>query len=175
MSEVLLFSKMTTLGLIEVRTSLSTFDITQKTYGQQYSLHFSFDSEFIRYFFSPYKALSAVAKHASGQSAWDSSSEAVSDYAPDWDRHISQKSKVDMLGKFATARPHASLRELVDYFEHKHPYLFDRVEINDLLCDLIATGQLNEAIDDYRVPLELRGAAELAKKWLGKLTEEDDI
>ena len=167
MDDVLIFSKQTSVGTFEIRTPRSTFDITFQTYGQTYSLHLSSDPEFIRSYPEPYDALRAVSQHNIGHSEWDAAAESVSDYADDWTRHFDKKFKMLILGNYVDANPDASYRELIDYFEHKHSYLCDRIEIGDLLTELITTGQIDKPLDDWMVPSDLRDASEIANDWLG--------
>ena len=73
------------------------------------------------------------------------------------------------------SKPDASYRELIDYFEHKHSYLLDRIEIGDLLTELITTGQIDKPLDDWMVPSELRDASDIANDWLGDRNRDESI
>lgn len=103
-----------------------------------------------------------MAQHRTGIERWDWSKESVSDYAPDWTRHINNKFRMRLLDKYLERRPECSYRQLVDYFEHKHGYALDRSQIQELLEELYVTEQLDRPLNDHMTPSKL---ASLIKHW----------
>lgn len=166
MPTVLLFSKKTGCGVFRIETDQSTFDIKYDLPGRVYALRNDRDESFCTMHEEPYDAIRAVAEHRTGIEEWDASSEKVSDYAPDWERHPDKLFQMRLLDAYLTKRPKDSLRTIVDYFEGRHYYVLERMAIDDLLTELITTGQLDKLPSMHLAPAEMKGLSRIAKHWL---------
>src|SRR5262249_13636177 len=94
---------------------------------------------------SPDEVTRAVAEHRTGIPEWDTSTEKVSDYAPDWERNPDKLFRMWLLDAYLPKRPDDSLRTLVDYFESRYSDVLERTEIDDLLTEPITTSQLDRS------------------------------
>ena len=96
----------------------------------------------------------------------------MSDYAGDWTRHFDDRFKIQLLADFIEKLPHESYRGLVDYIEHKHPYLMDRCEAAELLDQLYVTGQCRTLLSTNMSPSEFVLHITQWKKWLSAISED---
>ena len=163
--EIKLFSIDTSLGRFEITTPSATFNMTSVHTDCVYSLTLSSVPDFRVLHNSPYVAIRSVSEHRSSFPQWDKSREAVSDYSLDWTNHLDKLFRMRLLGNYLDAFPDSSYRDLVDYFELRHSYVFDRIELAELLRELIVTGQLAQPLQDCMTPSELKDVAALAKSW----------
>ncbi|MDB5308808.1 MAG: hypothetical protein JWO38_3010 [Gemmataceae bacterium] len=166
MPTVLLFSKKTGCGVFRIETDQSTFDIKYDMPGRVYALRNDRHESFCRMSDEPYDPIRAVAEHRTGIPEWDASREKVSDYAPDWERHPDKLFQMRLLDAYLTKRPDDSLRSIVDYFKSRHSYVLERMAIDELLTELITTGQLDKLPSMHMAPAEMTELARIAAHWL---------
>lgn len=161
-----IFSTATLSGVFLIDAPESLFQITWGgRIGAVYRLWNERDPSFVTFFENPYQAICVVAQHRTGITEWDLSTETVSDYAPDWERHVDKKFQMRLIGDFLAKRPEASMREMVDYFEHKHPYFIERSVIKSLLIELVTTGQVDKLPDFQMAPAEMARLKRIAEHW----------
>lgn len=165
-----IFTTSTSFGEWSVSTDPATFEITPVTYGFPYYLTISTHPEFLRASSrGPYDLVCAVAEHRTGLMGWDASPEKVSDYVKDWTLHLDKRFQMRLLGKYLWQHSAmSSMRAVVDYFEHKHGYLMDRMVVRDLMQELIITGQLETLPSMSMAPAEMDSLLRMAKVWLSK-------
>lgn len=175
MDRVSLFTMATRIGTWLISTDSSTFQITPHTYGFPYYLTIS---EYAGYETSStrdiYALVRAVANHQTGLIDWDDSSEKVSDYIRDWKIAFGDKLRMQVLGDYLQKCKNRSMRDMVDYFEHKHGYMMGRIELGDLLRDLMMTGQVTDIPSMDMAPAEMQELALLAKTWLKSPTDSSE-
>lgn len=125
---IAIFSMATSRGEWCVSADADTFEISAVTYGFPYYLTISGQAGFERTTDKDiYEHIQAVAQHRTGLPEWDASSERVSDNLKDWTLRLDKKFKMRLVANYLRAHSGgSSMREMVDYFEHKHGYLMDR-------------------------------------------------
>lgn len=165
---VAIFTTETSLGEWCISTDSDTFNISAITYGFPYYLTISSHPDFEQTTIKKiYELIKAVANHRTGLPDWDSSSETVSDYAGDWTLKLDKLFQMNLVGEYLRMNPSgSSMREMVDYFEHKHGCFMDRMLVRDLLRELIMTGQIDKLPSMSMAPTEIRSLERMAKVWL---------
>ena len=113
-----------------------------------------------------YDLILAVAQHRTGLPDWDNSRVRVSDDTRDWTAEHDDRLLINLVAEFLRLRSHDSMRDMVDYFEHKHGYFMDRMKIKDLLQQLILTGEIAAIPSMHSAPSEMKSLQGLANKWL---------
>jgi len=163
-----IFTLDTSIGEWCVSTVTDTFAISGVTYGFPYYLTISSYSEFELVTTGKiYDHIRAVAEHRTGLAEWDSSSEQVSDYIKDWNLQLDKKFQMQLVWEYLRMNLTGStMRLMVDYFEHKHGYLMDRMLVLDLLRELIMTVQIGELPSMSMAPSEMKSLERMAKVWL---------
>jgi hypothetical protein len=172
-TRVPIFTTSTSFGEWCVSTDPATFEITGHTYGFPYYLTVSTHADYQRTSNEgPYDLVRAVAEHRTGLAKWDDSPEKVSDCVDDWTLHLDKRFQMKLLGEYLRRHStESSMREMVDYFEHKHGYLMDRRVVQDLMRELIMTGQLEALPDMFMAPVELDSLRRMANVWLSNPDE----
>lgn len=165
MDAIPIFSLATSSGVFRIEADRSAFEIAHRPPGRVHVLRNDRFPHFSAAYEGPYDAILAVAQHRTGIAEWDASPEVVSDYAPDWVRHTDKRFQMRLLDAYLTARPGDSLRQMVDYFEQRHGYFMDRTVIDDLLTELVTTGQLDRLPNMDFAPAEMKGLARIAAHW----------
>jgi hypothetical protein len=158
-----IFSTQTLTGLFTIDTDESTFAISPFPPGSVYRLRNDKFPSFARMFPEPYDAIRAVAENRIGLPEWDASSERVSDYAGDWVREDDKAFRMKMLGRFLDARPHAGMSELVQYFEYRHNYFLNRLQIEELIEELLVNGAMTKLPNMDCAQSELKSLTKLAE------------
>lgn len=147
--------------------------ISAVTYGFPYCLS---NSQFPEFELTTnrmiYELVLAVAQHRTGLPEWDESGKIVSDSVKDWTREYGDRLLINLLADYLRIRPNDSMRDVVDYFEHKHGYFMDRLKIKDLVRQLMLAGEIDEIPSMQRAPSEMRDLQRLAKKWLDADVED---
>ncbi len=151
-----------------ISTDRETFDISHVTYGFAYHLTVSSNPEFERVTtVGLHELVCAVAEHRTRLAVWDRSTERVSDYVPDWtlcvDKKFMMKLIADYLLRYSAS---SSMRGMIDYFEHKHSYLMRRMDIHELLTELVVSRQIAHLPSMDMSPFEMKDLERLAKQWL---------
>jgi len=166
-----IFSIETSLGTWLASTDRETMAISHVTYGFPYYLTNSRFEEFkLTSTKDIYELVCAVAQHRTGLQQWDDSTETVSDYIRDWKVEYDDRLLMNLVAEYLRLRPDDSMRDIVDYFEHKHSYMIDRMKVKDLLQQLILTGEIERIPSLAMAPSEMKILQRLAERWLG----EDD-
>lgn len=166
MELVRIFSTQTLTGLFIIEAESAAFRISNQPLGNVYELRNDRFPEFARFFSHPCEAICAVSEHRTGLLEWDQSPEKVSDYAGDWVREDNKRFRMKLLTDFLDSRPGSCLRSLVDYFEVRHGYFLDRIQIRELLEELIMNGDLKELPNMHLAPAEMHMLDHFAKQWL---------
>ena len=150
-----------------VATDADTMKISAVTYGFPYYLSNSRFPDFeLTTDRKIYELILAVAQHGTGLPEWDESGENVSDYVKDWTPEYDDRLLINLVAEYLRLRPNDSMREMVDYFEHKHGYFMDRMKIKDLLQQLMLTGEIENIPSMHMAPSEMKSLQRLAKRWL---------
>ncbi len=167
---IAVFTTETSLGEWCISTDPDTFAISGVTYGFLYYLTISNHPEFERVTEKKiYEHVRSVAEHRTGLPVWDASSERVSDYVKDWTLRIDKKFQMQLVAAYLYMNPSgSSMRRMVDYFEHKHGYLMDRMLVRDLLRELVMTGQIDKLPSMSMAPAEIKSLERMAKVWLNE-------
>ncbi|WP_413431614.1 hypothetical protein [Crateriforma spongiae] len=167
---IAIFTKATALGEWCVSTDPETFTISGVTYGFPYFLTITGHPDFERVTEKEiYDHIRAVSEHRTGLAKWDSSPEHVSDYVKDWNLRLDKKFQMQLVAEYLRMHPGgSSMREMVDYFEHKHGYFMDRMLMRDLLRELVMTGQIDRLPSMSMAPSEMKSLERMAKVWLNE-------
>ena len=162
-----IFSKKTSLGTWLVSTDRETIAISHVTYGFPYYLTNSMLDDFERVSTKEiYELVRVVAQHRTGLQQWDDSTEIVSDYVRDWKEEYDDRLLMSIVAEYLNLRPDDSMRGMVDYFEHKHSYMIDRMKLKDLLQQLILLGEIDRIPSLAMAPSEMKSLQRLAERFL---------
>lgn len=166
-SLVQLFHLKTSICTFHIRAPHSSFDITlHTTNGGEYVLSADEEQTPLAVYSEPYGACRAVAEHRTGFPVWDASKNKVSDYIGDWTCDVGERFKIQLVHDFLEASSNPSYQDIVEYFEQKHDYLFEREEVADLYRDLLTTGQTTVKLSDWMTPTEFSDMPEITESWL---------
>tara|TARA_A100001391_G_scaffold41777_2_gene24059 strand:- start:286 stop:831 length:546 start_codon:yes stop_codon:yes gene_type:complete len=161
-----LFSEKTAIGTWLVSCDRETLDISHVSHGFSYYLTNSQFPDFELVSTKDlYDLIRAVAQHRTGLEEWDGSTEAVSDYVRDWKEEYDDRLLINLTAEYLQRREGDSIREMVDYFEHKHSYMLDREKLKELLQQMMLTGEIKRLPSFDMAPSEMKSLQRLERKW----------
>ena len=153
------------VSLYSYATGCGTFTVTADWIGLlwpqpqprlEYTLRNDRSPAFTSHFDSPYTAILSVSQHRVGLIEWDASTEAVPDYAPEWNRHTTENQNRRLLRTFLALRPDDSIRGLVDHFEQQRAPYLERLVLKRVLVQLMKTGEVTRLPSMWLAPAEMK-------------------